>query len=101
MTSRRVEIVSLHERALQTPSLTSGSVYNIIMDFVLATFPWILTWNLDMRRAEKVGLCITMSLVSPTTIFLEELLTDCSPGNDCRYRLGSAHRLEGRGQRKR
>lgn len=37
-------------------------VYNIIMDFVLATFPWIITWNLDMRRVEKVGLCIAMSL---------------------------------------
>ncbi|KAH7380436.1 hypothetical protein DE146DRAFT_624766 [Phaeosphaeria sp. MPI-PUGE-AT-0046c] len=39
-----------------------GNVYNIIMDFILATFPWILTWKLDMRKAEKVGLCITMSL---------------------------------------
>lgn len=34
------------------------------MDFVLATFPWVLTWNLDMRKAEKIGLCVTMSLVS-------------------------------------
>ncbi|KAF1918404.1 hypothetical protein BDU57DRAFT_537963 [Ampelomyces quisqualis] len=39
-----------------------GNVYNIIMDFVLATFPWVLTWNLDMRKAEKIGLCVTMSL---------------------------------------
>jgi hypothetical protein len=36
-----------------------------------------------------------------TCIFLEEPLTDCSLGNDCCYRVGSAHRLEGRGQRKR
>lgn len=34
------------------------------MDFVLATFPWIITWNLDMRKVEKIGLCVTMSLVS-------------------------------------
>jgi hypothetical protein len=34
------------------------------MDFVLASVPWIITWNLDMRKAEKIGLCITMSLVS-------------------------------------
>lgn len=39
-----------------------GNVYNIIMDFVLATFPWIITWNLDMRKVEKIGLCVTMSL---------------------------------------
>ena len=40
-----------------------GNAYNIIMDFVLAAYPWIITWNLDMRRVEKIGLCITMSLV--------------------------------------
>ncbi|KAL6708607.1 hypothetical protein ACN47E_002588 [Coniothyrium glycines] len=39
-----------------------GNVYNIIMDFVLATFPWIITWNLDMRKVEKIGLCVAMSL---------------------------------------
>ncbi|KAF1849484.1 uncharacterized protein K460DRAFT_376104 [Cucurbitaria berberidis CBS 394.84] len=39
-----------------------GNVYNIIMDFVLATFPWVITWKLDMRRVEKIGLCVTMSL---------------------------------------
>lgn len=43
-------------------SLTWPSVYNIIMDFVMATFPWLITWNLDMRKVEKVGLCLTMSL---------------------------------------
>ncbi|EKG15479.1 hypothetical protein MPH_07291 [Macrophomina phaseolina MS6] len=39
-----------------------GNVYNIIMDFIFAVFPWFITWNLDMRRVEKVGLCATMSL---------------------------------------
>ncbi|KAJ4343437.1 hypothetical protein N0V87_000202 [Didymella glomerata] len=39
-----------------------GNVYNIIMDFVMATFPWLITWNLDMRKVEKIGLCLTMSL---------------------------------------
>lgn len=34
------------------------------MDFVLAAFPWFITWNLDMRKVEKIGLCLTMSLVS-------------------------------------
>jgi hypothetical protein len=40
-----------------------GNVYNIIMDFILAVFPWVITWNLDMRRVEKIGLCVAMSLV--------------------------------------
>ncbi|KAH7068251.1 hypothetical protein BKA63DRAFT_110145 [Paraphoma chrysanthemicola] len=39
-----------------------GNVYNIIMDFILASFPWIITWNLDMRKREKIGLCVAMSL---------------------------------------
>ncbi|KAM3421885.1 hypothetical protein BST61_g2262 [Cercospora zeina] len=39
-----------------------GNYYNVIMDFIFALFPWVITWNLDMRRREKVGLCITMSL---------------------------------------
>lgn len=37
-------------------------VYNIIMDFVFALFPWMITWKLDMRKNEKIGLCLTMSL---------------------------------------
>lgn len=43
-------------------TLTLQIVYNIIMDFVMATFPWFITWNLNMRKVEKVGLCLTMSL---------------------------------------
>ncbi|KAF5022467.1 hypothetical protein F66182_5503 [Fusarium sp. NRRL 66182] len=39
-----------------------GNVYNIIMDFLFASFPWLITRTLEMRRAEKVGLCLTMSL---------------------------------------
>ncbi|KAF2656270.1 hypothetical protein K491DRAFT_597197 [Lophiostoma macrostomum CBS 122681] len=39
-----------------------GQVYNVIMDFVFALFPWILTWKLDIRKSEKIALCITMSL---------------------------------------
>ncbi|KAI4615076.1 hypothetical protein J4E83_006800 [Alternaria metachromatica] len=39
-----------------------GNVYNIIMDFILAVFPWVITWNLDMRKVEKIGLCVAMSL---------------------------------------
>ncbi|KAM5344319.1 hypothetical protein ACJ41O_012856 [Fusarium nematophilum] len=39
-----------------------GNVYNIIMDFVFASFPWLITRSLEMRRVEKIGLCLTMSL---------------------------------------
>ncbi|CZR66573.1 related to integral membrane protein pth11 [Phialocephala subalpina] len=39
-----------------------GNTYNIIMDFIFACFPWWITWNLEMRRVEKVALCATMSL---------------------------------------
>lgn len=39
-----------------------GNIYNIIMDFIFATFPWLFTWDLEIRRIEKIGLCATMSL---------------------------------------
>lgn len=32
------------------------------MDFVFATFPWLIARQLEMRRNEKIGLCVTMSL---------------------------------------
>ncbi|KAH8660605.1 hypothetical protein BX600DRAFT_438816 [Xylariales sp. PMI_506] len=41
---------------------TGGNVYNVLMDFIFATFPWLITRKLDMRRAEKIGLCVAMSL---------------------------------------
>lgn len=37
-------------------------VYNIVMDFVFACFPWLIVRKLEMRRVEKIGLCLTMSL---------------------------------------
>lgn len=44
--------------ANQAPRL----VYNIIMDFFFATLPWFITRHLEMRKVEKIGLCITLSL---------------------------------------
>ncbi|PSR99121.1 hypothetical protein BD289DRAFT_479703 [Coniella lustricola] len=38
------------------------NMYNIIMDFVLALFPWVVTWKLRIKPLEKVGICVTMSL---------------------------------------
>lgn len=38
------------------------TVYNIIMDFIFAIFPWILTWKLKLKKSEKIALCATLSL---------------------------------------
>lgn len=32
------------------------------MDFALALFPWAITMKLRMRKYEKIGLALTMSL---------------------------------------
>lgn len=40
----------------------SRAVFNIIIDFVLSLFPWLVTWKLRIERYEKVGLCVAMSL---------------------------------------
>ncbi|CAN8098559.1 unnamed protein product [Discula destructiva] len=39
-----------------------GNIYNIVMDFIFALFPWLITWRLHLKRAEKIALCITLSL---------------------------------------
>ncbi|KAI1855683.1 hypothetical protein JX265_006087 [Neoarthrinium moseri] len=39
-----------------------GNVYNVIMDFIFASFPWLITRSLEMRKVEKIGLCVTLSL---------------------------------------
>ncbi|KAK9771792.1 hypothetical protein SCAR479_11580 [Seiridium cardinale] len=40
----------------------AGNIWNIIMDFVLALFPWMVIWKLKISQWEKIGLCGTMSL---------------------------------------
>lgn len=37
-------------------------VWSALTDFVLAAFPWFLVWNLQMRRVERIGVCICMSM---------------------------------------
>ncbi|KAF7856194.1 uncharacterized protein EAF02_011453 [Botrytis sinoallii] len=39
-----------------------GNIFNIVADFVLALFPWMVTWKLKISLKEKIALCITMSL---------------------------------------
>jgi hypothetical protein len=65
------------------------------MDFVFAAYPWIITWNLDMRRVEKIGLCVTMSLVSKQHLhgIITKPLTR-STGYGRRHRVSRPHQLE-------
>jgi len=80
-----------------------GNVYNIIMDFVLAVFPWVITWNLDMRRVEKIGLCVAMSLVSDSNMNspFQESIADCPfSGHGRRRHIRNPHKLERRRQPK-
>lgn len=42
--------------------LTSLTDYSAILDFVLAFLPWPILMNLSMKRREKLGVAIAMSL---------------------------------------
>ncbi|EMD58598.1 hypothetical protein COCSADRAFT_103379 [Bipolaris sorokiniana ND90Pr] len=47
------------------PSVVYGrfqAIWSAIMDISLALIPWKIIWNLQMRPAEKIGVCIAMSL---------------------------------------
>ena len=37
-------------------------VYSAVIDFVLALFPSVLIWNIQMNRKEKTGVIVAMSL---------------------------------------
>ncbi len=39
-----------------------SQAWSALVDFVLAIFPWLLIWGVQMKTAEKVGLIIAMSL---------------------------------------
>lgn len=36
--------------------------YSAAMDFVLALLPWQIIWNLQMKRKEKFGVAVAMSM---------------------------------------
>ncbi|KAI0896169.1 hypothetical protein F4806DRAFT_496289 [Annulohypoxylon nitens] len=36
--------------------------WSAAMDFFLATFPWIVLWNLNIQRREKKNICVSLSL---------------------------------------
>ncbi|PVH68881.1 hypothetical protein DL98DRAFT_400028, partial [Cadophora sp. DSE1049] len=48
--------------AVQTVFAIIAGAYSSAMDFVLAFFPWVLLWKLQIRRPEKLGVAFAMSL---------------------------------------
>ncbi|KAI1407383.1 hypothetical protein F5Y13DRAFT_183430 [Hypoxylon sp. FL1857] len=36
--------------------------WSAAMDFFLAAFPWVVLWNLNMQRKEKITICVSLSL---------------------------------------
>ncbi|KAJ6113368.1 hypothetical protein N7523_006685 [Penicillium sp. IBT 18751x] len=45
----------------ETIALTAGA-YSGCMDFILALFPWVLLWKLQMKKREKFGIAVAMSM---------------------------------------
>ncbi|KAF4541029.1 hypothetical protein BFW01_g3299 [Lasiodiplodia theobromae] len=41
---------------------TVTCVWSAAMDFFLALFPWMVLWQLNMRKKEKITICISLSL---------------------------------------
>ncbi|KKY22004.1 hypothetical protein UCDDS831_g03840 [Diplodia seriata] len=37
-------------------------VWSAAMDFFLAIFPWMVLWQLNMRKKEKITICVSLSL---------------------------------------
>jgi hypothetical protein len=63
-TSRKAEMVGDTYRVTHLLPFTDHiPAYNILMDFVFAMYPWLIMWKLDMKKSEKFGLCVVMSLV--------------------------------------
>ncbi|KAJ5113681.1 hypothetical protein N7456_002215 [Penicillium angulare] len=45
----------------ETIALTAGA-YSGCMDFVLALLPWMVLWGLEMKKREKIGIALAMSM---------------------------------------
>jgi hypothetical protein len=90
-------------------SLITSSAYNILMDFVFAIYPWLIMWKLDMKKSEKLGLCVVMSLVChfrsatllPNAQNLPKTLTLASTGHGHRNLNSGPNTLEIPRQRQR
>ena len=42
--------------------LICSAAYSAFLDFVLATFPFVIIYNLQMSKKEKAGVIVAMSL---------------------------------------
>ncbi|KAG6054570.1 hypothetical protein E4U17_003674 [Claviceps sp. LM77 group G4] len=66
--------------------------YSAATDFTLALLPWAILWNLQMKRREKFGVAVAMSLGvfagSVAIIKIQHLLAN-SDGRDITYSLAS------------
>lgn len=48
---------------MTTTVLTTNLVaYSGCMDFILALLPWMVLWNLEMKKREKAGIALAMSM---------------------------------------
>ena len=48
--------------ALKVQPLTMASAYSALIDFTLAVLPWTFLYNMLLKRREKVGILIAMSM---------------------------------------
>ncbi|KAJ5729775.1 uncharacterized protein N7483_004283 [Penicillium malachiteum] len=46
---------------LENIAMVAGA-YSGCMDFILAFFPWLIVWNLQMKKHEKFGIILAMSM---------------------------------------
>ncbi|KAB8274002.1 hypothetical protein BDV30DRAFT_248592 [Aspergillus minisclerotigenes] len=68
--------------------LTCFLAYSGCMDFILALLPWLVIWKLQMKRREKLGIAIAMSLgiFAAATAFIKTTkLTNVSNVADYTY----------------
>ncbi|KAJ5632738.1 hypothetical protein N7490_009077 [Penicillium lividum] len=68
-------------------ALTAGA-YSGCMDFILAVCPWVILWRLQMKKREKFGIIIAMSMgiVASVAAFIKtSKLVNVSKLNDFTY----------------
>ncbi|KAH8889260.1 hypothetical protein GQ53DRAFT_690401 [Thozetella sp. PMI_491] len=63
------------------------SVYSGVMDIVLALLPWRLVWNLRMKKTEKFGVAVAMSmgLLAGMTAFIKASKVPTMGSNNFTY----------------
>ncbi|KAK0672094.1 hypothetical protein QBC41DRAFT_382558 [Cercophora samala] len=44
------------------------AVWGVLSDFMLSVLPWVMVWNLQMKKAEKYGLAVALSMGCVTSI---------------------------------